>query len=59
MKDFEWTDTLWAVVKTDGKFAGCPCLTHEEAFDLSAQHEGSHIFCMDSKFVDQVWEDEK
>ena len=57
MKDFEWTDKLWAVVKANGAFAGCPCLTHEEAFDLSAQHEGSHIFYMDSKFVDQVWED--
>ena len=45
------------VIGGDGTFAGCPCLTHEEAFVLSAQHEDSHIFYMDSKFVDQVWEE--
>lgn len=46
MRDFEWTDELYCVVKDDGKFAGCPCLSLEEAIELSAQHEGSKIFEM-------------
>lgn len=44
MKDFDWTDVRWAVVKEDGTFAGVPCASYEEARDLAAQHEGSKIF---------------
>lgn len=44
MKDFDWTDVRWAVVKGDGTFAGVPCASREEARDLAAQHEGAKIF---------------
>lgn len=50
MRDFEWTDPIWIVIKDDGKFAGSPCLSWEEARELAAQHEGSKIF------VAEVWE---
>ena len=48
MRDFEWDDCLWAVVKEDGTFAGVPCLSREEAKELAIQHEGSHIYAMDN-----------
>ena len=44
MKDFDWTDVRWAVVKKDGTFAGVPCASRGEARDLAAQHEGAKIF---------------
>lgn len=44
MKDFDWTDVRWAVVKADGTFAGVPCASIGEARDLAAQHEGAKIF---------------
>lgn len=44
MKDFDWTDVRWAVVKEDGTFAGVPCASYGEARDLAAQHEGAKIF---------------
>lgn len=44
MRDFSWSDNLWAVVKEDGTFAGVPCTSYEEACDLAAQHEGAKIF---------------
>lgn len=44
MKQFDWTDVRWAVVKADGTFAGMPCASREEARDLAAQHEGAKIF---------------
>ena len=44
MKDFDWTDVRWAVVKEDGSFAGVPCASYGEARDLAAQHEGAKIF---------------
>ena len=47
MRDFEWTDALWLVVKDDGTYAGRPCLSWEEARELAAQHEGAHIFAVD------------
>jgi len=46
MRDFDWFDELWCVVKDDGSFAGCPCITWCEARELQAQHEGSQIFYM-------------
>lgn len=46
MRDFDWFDELWCVVKDDGNFAGCPCITWHEARELQAQHEGSQIFYM-------------
>jgi hypothetical protein len=46
MRDFDWFDELYAVVKEDGSFAGVPCTSLEEARELSAQHEGSKIFLM-------------
>ena len=45
-RDFEWDDTLWAVVKEDGRFAGIPCITDTEAKEVAYQHEGSHIYKM-------------
>lgn len=44
MKQFDWTDVRWAVVKGDGTFAGVPCASYGEARDLAAQHEGAKIF---------------
>lgn len=44
MKNCDWEDVRWAVVKADGNFAGVPCASYEEARDLAAQHEGSKIF---------------
>lgn len=47
MRDFEWTQALWCVVKADGHFAGIPCVSAEEAYELSVQHEGSAIYKME------------
>lgn len=44
MRDFEWDNDLWCVVKDDGTFAGIPCVSYEEARELANQHEGSKIF---------------
>lgn len=44
MKQFDWTDVRWAVVKGDGTFAGAPCASYGEARDLASQHEGAKIF---------------
>lgn len=44
MRDFDWNDKLWAVVKNDGTFANMPCASYKEARELAAQHEGSKIF---------------
>ena len=44
MKDFNWNDKLWAVIKEDGSFAGVPCRSFEEARELANQHKGSHIY---------------
>ena len=46
MRDFDWFDELYCVVKEDGTFAGTPCRSIEEAIELSGQHEGSKIFEM-------------
>lgn len=46
MRDFDWLDELYCVVKNDGTFAGAPCRSIEEAIELSGQHEGSKIFEM-------------
>lgn len=39
MRDFDWNDNLWCVVKDNGTYAGVPCLSYEEARELSNQHE--------------------
>lgn len=44
MRDFDWTDALFAVVKDDGSFAGIPCLSLDEAKELASNHEGSQIY---------------
>lgn len=46
MRDFNWDDELYCVVKNDGTFAGCPCTSWEEARELQNQHEKSKIFEM-------------
>lgn len=46
MRDFNWYDELFAVVKDDGTFAGIPCKSLEEAIELQHQHEGSKIFLL-------------
>lgn len=43
-RDFEFGDTLYVVIKNDSTYAGVPCLTYEEARDLSSGHGGSHIY---------------
>lgn len=49
MRDFDWNDKLYAVVKNDGTFAGCPCTGWEEARELAAQHEGAKIFYLEDE----------
>lgn len=44
MRDFNWTDELWCVIKEDGTFAGIPCRSEEEAIELSGQHYPSGIY---------------
>ena len=44
MRDFDWTDVLFAVVKDDGSFAGIPCLSLDEAKELASNHEGSQVY---------------
>ena len=46
MRDFDWFDELYAVIKDDGKFAGCPCVSLEEARELHNQHENSKIYLL-------------
>lgn len=46
MRDFNWTDELYCVVKENGTFAGVPCRSIEEAIDLATQHDHSAIFEM-------------
>ncbi len=55
MRDFNWEQTLWAVVKNDGSFAGVPCTGYDEACDLAAQHEGAKVFqlCPEFDFDDE------
>lgn len=43
-RDFDWNrKELYAVIKNDGSYAGVPCLSYEEAQQLS-YHPGSKIF---------------
>ena len=46
MKNFDWTQDFWCVVKADFSFAGIPCASAEEAYELSCQHKGSAIYKM-------------
>ena len=61
MRDFEWTDSLWAVIKDDGRYAGSPCLSLEEAQELANQHERSQIFqlCLSSWRSRPAYDDSK
>lgn len=52
MRDWNPWEELWCVVKDDGRFAGVPCLSYEEAEQLSFQHEGSMIFKMTYDLID-------
>ena len=45
-RDFQFTDDLWCVINDDGTFAGRPCLTEDEARELSYQREGRQIYKM-------------
>lgn len=62
MRDFDWNDYLWCVVKEDGTFAGVVCTSWEEARELAAQHEGSRTFLLEPFEVDcsdeEPWYDE-
>ena len=44
MRDFDWTDAIFAVVKADGSFAGVPCLSLDEARELANNHEGAQVY---------------
>ena len=59
MRDFNWEQTLWAVVKDDGSFAGVPCTDYDEACDFAAQHEGARVFqlCPEFDFDDDEPDD--
>ena len=46
MRDWSPWQELHCVVKDNGEFAGVPCLSYEEAEQLSFEHEGSMIFKM-------------
>ena len=59
MRDFDWFDELYAVIKEDGTFAGKPCTSLEEARELANQHEGSNIYYLqydNSNFEDDDYE---
>ena len=56
MRDFNWNDKLWAVIKEDGSFAGIPCRSFEEARELANQHKGSHIYNL---YVDYNYDPEE
>lgn len=44
-RDFNWDHAdLYAVIKSDGSYAGTPCTGEEEARELQREHEGSRIF---------------
>ncbi len=44
-RDFDWNHKeLYAVIKSDGSYAGVPCTGWEEARELQNQHDGSRIF---------------
>ena len=53
MRDFKWTDNLWCVVKADGTFAGTPCKSYDEAWELALQHKGSATFKLE---VEEIME---
>lgn len=44
MRDWSPWQDLWCVVKDDGTYAGVPCLSYDEARELSIQHPNSMIF---------------
>lgn len=46
MRDFDWLDELYAVIKDDGSFSGRPCVTLDEARELAKQHENSKIYLL-------------
>lgn len=50
MKDYI-PNLLYTVVKADGTYAGRPCLTAEEAYDLASQHPGSKIFTSELEYT--------
>lgn len=52
MRDFDWNDTLYAVIKNDGNFAGAPCTSFDEARELAAQHSSAKIFGLIREFED-------
>lgn len=58
VRDFEWDRKLWCVVNDNGSFAGSPCLSWEEARELSAYHDGSRIYEMNLD-KDQIHNDEE
>lgn len=42
---------FYTVVKADGAYAGRPCLTAEEAYELASQHPGSKIFTSELEYT--------
>ena len=57
MRDFDWLDNLYCVVKNDGTFAGKPCVSYDEARELSAQHPESHIYALLFNDDNNTWWD--
>lgn len=48
MKELKWSSKLiWVVINPDGTYAGAPCVTWEEALELSSQREGRRIYIID------------
>lgn len=60
MRDFEFSQALWAVVKNDGTFAGRPCVSWEEARELASQHDGAQIYamCLDPEGDVDIYDDD-
>lgn len=52
MRDWHPWQELYCVVKDNGEFAGVPCLSYEEAEQLSLQHPYSMIFKMEYETSD-------
>lgn len=46
MNEFDYQAKLWCVIDENGKFVGAPCLSSEEAYELSCQHKGSYIYIL-------------
>lgn len=52
MEKLKALEMIWIVINHDGKYAGRPCTSWEEARELAAQEEGRRIFNLDPNMED-------